>query len=57
MAALESWSIAEGPPPLPPVGVRVSHLYRAHMNARLWERCQGYLRSRQIRKGDAARSG
>lgn len=51
IAALESWSIAEGPPPLPPAGVRVSHLYRAHMNARLWERCQGYLRSRQDQEG------
>ncbi len=51
MAALESWSIAEGPPPLPPAGVRTSHLYRAQMNPRLWERCQGYLRSRQDRDG------
>ena len=51
VAALESWSIAEGPPPLPPAGVRTSHLYRGHMNPRLWERCQGYLRSRQDREG------
>lgn len=51
IAHLESWSIAEGPPALPPVGVRASHLYRAHMNDKLWERCQGYLRSRQDREG------
>lgn len=51
LAALESWSIAEGPPPLPPAGVRTSHLYRAHMNPKLWERCQGYLASRQDREG------
>ncbi|MCL4834477.1 MAG: hypothetical protein KJZ86_18675 [Caldilineaceae bacterium] len=51
LASLESWSIAEGPPPVPPAGVRASHLYRAHMNPKLWERCQGYLRSRQDREG------
>lgn len=51
LANLESWSIAEGPPPVPPAGVRASHLYRAHMNPKLWERCQGYLRSRQDQEG------
>lgn len=51
IAHLESWSVAEGPPTVPPTGVRTSHLYRAHLNGQLWARCQGYLRSRQDREG------
>ncbi len=49
--ALQEWSVGAGMPPLPPEEGIASHLYRPHLNPRLWERCQTFLRGRQDSEG------
>ncbi len=51
VATLDAWALSEGPPPLPPEGVTLSHLYRPHLNQALWERCRQHLRAQQDRTG------
>lgn len=48
---LREWSVSAGVPPLPPEGAVSSHLYRPHLNRKMWERCQSFLRSRRDPKG------
>ena len=48
---LQQWSVESGPPPLPPPGVRPSHVYRPFLDRTLWERCRDYLRGQQDRRG------
>ena len=48
---LQQWSVESGPPPLPPSGVRPSHVYRPFLDRALWERCRDYLRGQQDRRG------
>lgn len=45
--ALQHWSSSEAMPPLPPENVVTSHLYRAHLNPAMWERCLAFMRGRQ----------
>lgn len=48
---LQTWSVAEGPPPLPPAESVSTHLTRPHLSEDLWERCRAYLRGQQDTQG------
>lgn len=48
---LQQWSIEQGPPPIPPPGIRISHLCRPHVDQELWERCRTYLRGQLDSQG------